>query len=855
MDMVRWWTWHGTDHPALTALACRVLTQAVSAAACERNWAVWDSVHTAKRNRLGSEKCRDLVYVAHNWHVVHNWYKKEEGLGVVAGNIPEPPMPEGYNVLEEEAEEGEDDVLEDEYDMGLLKTPRQQILHQNVKSSLQLPGILDAQLPMCFSAAFACLVSKSNCYYYNATSVFNCSCSTVPATCTKSNAPWGQCTDATSSACLPGVCNNTPTGFLGCACPPGFSQTATKAGTPYCTPGVNGSPPGPLSPLASRPPPLAPSPPPRPPLSPPPRPPRQPPPAPPRQPPPAPPRQPPPAPPRQPSPAPPRQPPPAPPRQPPPAPPRQPPPAPPRQPPPAPPATPAAAPAAAPAPAPAPAPRVLPPLPSERPSSSPPLSVPAAPLPSPSSPSSAAPSPSSSTPALPAAPAAEPAAAPAAPSILQPGMQRTSSQPLPADQPPSPDPSSGISAGVVAGIAAGVVCVVLLVGLVAFLLVLRGRQRKEENHEGDALQEAVKAGGGEDEEGQPAAPAALAAAAGGPVVCRELQYGEVVAATSNWSPANLIGRGGYGDVYRGVSPADQRTVWAVKRARVITKDFRREVEQMASKHHPHLVRLLGYCVHMDARTEQHEQIVVYEFMPRGDLLRHMAAHRGTPTGTSPPSLSLQQRVQVLVGVARGLQYLHSFGIVHRDVKPANILLDASMTPKIADFGLVRMGDEGTGDTTRILGTPGYVDPAYSKSRKAAPANDVYSFGIVMLELLTARKAILHEGDQNLNIRQWAEPLAASGDVEALRDPRLDAPPDTVLLLAQLALRCTGTPVSSRPHMDQIVATLSDLHTELFGADESGNTESVDSILQRVEHPEYSFDEAIAMAGAAGSHGL
>ncbi|GJP85673.1 hypothetical protein CLOP_g15783 [Closterium sp. NIES-67] len=72
MDMVRWWTWHGTDHPALTALACRVLTQAVSAAACERNWAVWDSVHTAKRNRLGSEKCRDLVYVAHNWHVVHN---------------------------------------------------------------------------------------------------------------------------------------------------------------------------------------------------------------------------------------------------------------------------------------------------------------------------------------------------------------------------------------------------------------------------------------------------------------------------------------------------------------------------------------------------------------------------------------------------------------------------------------------------------------------------------------------------------------------------------------------------------------------------------------------------------------
>ncbi|GJP74200.1 hypothetical protein CLOP_g4823 [Closterium sp. NIES-67] len=82
MDMVRWWTWHGTDHPALTALACRVLTQAVSAAACERNWAVWDSVHTAKRNRLGSEKCRDLVYVAHNWHGAESWVVGPPGLSL-----------------------------------------------------------------------------------------------------------------------------------------------------------------------------------------------------------------------------------------------------------------------------------------------------------------------------------------------------------------------------------------------------------------------------------------------------------------------------------------------------------------------------------------------------------------------------------------------------------------------------------------------------------------------------------------------------------------------------------------------------------------------------------------------------
>ncbi|CAI7815492.1 unnamed protein product [Closterium sp. NIES-54] len=224
------------------------------------------------------------------------------------------------------------------------------------------------------------------------------------------------------------------------------------------------------------------------------------------------------------------------------------------------------------------------------------------------------------------------------------------------------------------------------------------------------------------------------------------------------------------------------------------------------------------------------------------------------TGSTRAPLSLQQRVQVLLGVARGLQYLHSFGIVHRDIKPANILLDAHMTAKVADFGLVRMGDEGTGDTTRILGTPGYVDPAYSKSRKAARTNDVYSYGIVMLELFTSRRAILQEGDHNINIRQWAEPLLAALDVETLKDPCLDAPPEVILQLTQLALQCTSMPVSSRPHMDQIVVRLSDLYMRLFGSGEAAHVESVDSIIQRVEHPRYSFDEAIAMAGAAGIQG-
>ncbi|CAI5480314.1 unnamed protein product [Closterium sp. Yama58-4] len=119
LSMVAWWGWHGTDHPHLASLACRALTQPVSASPCERGWASFESVHTARRNRLGSEKLRDLVYVTHNWRVVHKYHKMGESLAVLPGNMPEPALPEGYNKEEEEEEEeeGEEDegVLADEY--------------------------------------------------------------------------------------------------------------------------------------------------------------------------------------------------------------------------------------------------------------------------------------------------------------------------------------------------------------------------------------------------------------------------------------------------------------------------------------------------------------------------------------------------------------------------------------------------------------------------------------------------------------------------------------------------------------------------------------------------------------------
>ncbi|CAI5534914.1 unnamed protein product [Closterium sp. Naga37s-1] len=197
----------------------------------------------------------------------------------------------------------------------------------------------------------------------------------------------------------------------------------------------------------------------------------------------------------------------------------------------------------------------------------------------------------------------------------------------------------------------------------------------------------------------------------------EYSLAEVKKATNNWAPDNRLGAGGFGDVYQGVNPRDGSTRWAVKRGRVVTEDFDTEVRQMATKHHPHLVRLLGYCDEAD--KEQQEQILIYEFVPNGDL-----DHWIGPKAAG--SLTIRQRADILIGAARGFEYMHSFNIVHRDIKPANILITNDMQAKIADFGLVRQ-EEGPGSlsATRVMGTPGYVDPAYLLSQKATTATDVY----------------------------------------------------------------------------------------------------------------------------------
>ncbi|CAI5479292.1 unnamed protein product [Closterium sp. Yama58-4] len=179
----------------------------------------------------------------------------------------------------------------------------------------------------------------------------------------------------------------------------------------------------------------------------------------------------------------------------------------------------------------------------------------------------------------------------------------------------------------------------------------------------------------------------------------------------------------------------------------------------------------------------------------------------------------------------GLQYLHDFGIVHRDIKPANILLDTDMQAKIADFGLVKLsGGTSTGTSvaaTRVMGTPGYVDPAYYKTHKATPAADVHSFRVVMLVVITARKAIHVTEENQISLKQWVAPLVASSDVAAFKDPHLDAFDDLVLRMSRLALACTAMPTASRPTMGQVLVDLVKMKEEFVG-------DRVKSIASRID---------------------
>ncbi|CAI7906562.1 unnamed protein product, partial [Closterium sp. NIES-54] len=345
--------------------------------------------------------------------------------------------------------------------------------------------------------------------------------------------------------------------------------------------------------------------------------------------------------------------------------------------------------------------------------------------------------------------------------------------------------SSGLSLGTIIDVV--VVTVVLLLLLLAAVLLYRMHKRQQKATCG---KEAAMAG---------SLPALQSA---------EFSLAEVEVATNNWSPANQLGSGGFSDVYKGVSPRDGVTEWAVKRAKLLVVDFQWEVQQMADKNHPNIVRLLGFAVGGGVRKRP-EQVLIYEFVPNSDLEKWL-----DPT-KAPSSLTLPQRLSILIGAARGLEYLHSFGFVHRDIKPANILIGADMQAKIAGFGLARVG-EGT----TVMGTVGYVDPVYSRTSKATTATDVYSFGVLILVVLTGRSPIAENGEGSMHILSWVNERLSKVNLADLKSPCVVIPEAVLLRLTQLAVSCTVGRTASRPTMGDIANELQAIRKELAGEEVS-----------------------------------
>ncbi|KAK8955711.1 Serine/threonine-protein kinase PBS1 [Platanthera guangdongensis] len=284
-------------------------------------------------------------------------------------------------------------------------------------------------------------------------------------------------------------------------------------------------------------------------------------------------------------------------------------------------------------------------------------------------------------------------------------------------------------------------------------------------------------------------------------------FKELAMATQNFLEANLIGEGGFGRVFKGLLENGQ--VVAIKQLNRDglqgSSEFLVEVLMLIMLHHPNLVSLIGYC------AEGSERILVYEYMPRGSLDDHLF---DISPGREP--LSWTMRMKIALGAAEGLTYLHEVAnppVIYRDLKSANILLDEDFNPKLSDFGLAKLGPVGdkTHVSTRVMGTYGYCAPDYAMSGKLTVKSDIYSFGVVLLELLTGRKAYditRTAGEQNLIV--WSRPfLNDRRNFVRLVDPSLNGrfPFRRLHQLVIVISHCLRERPNMRPAAREVVSAL------------------------------------------------
>ncbi|KAK9126089.1 hypothetical protein Scep_014935 [Stephania cephalantha] len=300
----------------------------------------------------------------------------------------------------------------------------------------------------------------------------------------------------------------------------------------------------------------------------------------------------------------------------------------------------------------------------------------------------------------------------------------------------------------------------------------------------------------------------------------EFPLSELATATNYFSLENKIGGGSFGSVYKG-KLADGREV-AVKRGeagplakKLEEKEsaFESELAFLCRLHHKHLVGLVGFC------EEGDERLLVYEYMKNGSLHDHLHLKDNVDKSSSLLN-SWKTRIKISLDAARGIEYLHSYAvppIIHRDIKSSNILLDANYTAKVSDFGLSLMWPEMEGEymSVKAAGTVGYVDPEYYGLNVLTVKSDVYGLGVVLLELLTGRRAIFKDekGEEGglMTVVDYAVPRILAGELWSVVDSRVGVPEaneaEAVELVAYTALHCVNLEGKERPTMSDIVANL------------------------------------------------
>ncbi|KAL7098344.1 hypothetical protein ACP275_09G011100 [Erythranthe tilingii] len=344
-------------------------------------------------------------------------------------------------------------------------------------------------------------------------------------------------------------------------------------------------------------------------------------------------------------------------------------------------------------------------------------------------------------------------------------------------------------------------------------------------------------------------------------LCRRFSLDELQVATEDFSESHLIGRGGFGRVYKGLIDNGRKTV-AIKRQKLEShqgsREFLTEIETLTELRHVNLVSLIGYC------NEHGEMILVYEYMAYGTLADHL--YKRSRKGEDRTSLAWKQRLTICIGAGRGLDYLHTgHSLIHRDVKASNILLDENFVAKVSDFGLAKYLSSSklqqSHVSTKVKGTFGYFDPNYFNTGKLTMKSDTYAFGVMLLEVLSGRSGMdprAAEDEQVLT--KWARENISNGNLDQIVASNLrgEITDDSLKAFVEVAERCLHDEPKKRPTMAQVVFQLEfalEQQERLKCVESNGMTSKVDDCHHSDDKTNFSVSTEEMTIASSDVHNL